>query len=517
MALLRSVSIVGFFTLLSRFTGLAREALIAHYLGAGMVTDCFNVAWKLPNLFRRLFAEGAFSAAFVPLFSATLEQEGEDGARVFSNRVFSFLALVLGLFSALMMIAMPWVMHVFAPGFSEIPGKHELASDLAGITFSYLFFVSLCSLLSGVLNSLGRFAAAAGTPVLLNVVSMAGLVWLSDFTPTPGHALAWGTALAGVVQFLWLLHSAWRVGFLPRLVRPSLSPKVRLLLIRIVPVAFGAGLYQVSLLIDVVLASLLPEGSISWLNFADRLNQLPLGVVGIAMGTALLPVLSRQLAASDEAAALDSQNRGVELSLLLTLPAMVGLVLLAEPIVALVYERGAFTAADTEATAAALTAFCLGLPAYVLVKVFTPGFFARGDTSTPFRIAAVALGINVILNLVLMQVMAHVGLALATAIGSTVNAMLLGIVLWRRGHYRMDRRLLQRLPRTLLATSLMGGAVYAVGYAIPLFIPLLSWGVLVVQIVAGLVVFFLSAFLCGSVRREDLAYLRAMRRSQPHA
>lgn len=513
MALVRSISIVGFFTLLSRFTGLAREALIAHYLGAGMVTDCFNVAWKLPNLFRRLFAEGAFSAAFVPLFSTTLEQEGDAGAKLLADRVFSFLALVLGLFSAVMMIGMPWVMYVFAPGFSDIPGKHELAADLAGITFSYLFFVSLCSMLSGVLNSLGRFAAAAGTPVLLNLVSMGALVWLSDFTPTPGHALAWGTALAGVVQFLWLLYSSWRAGFLPRPVWPSLSPKVRLLLVRIVPVAFGAGLYQVSLLIDVVLASLLPEGSISWLNFADRLNQLPLGVVGIAVGTALLPVLSRQLAASDEDAALDSQNRGIELSLLLTLPAMTGLVLLADPIVALVYERGAFTEADTAATAGALMAFSLGLPSYVLVKVFAPGFFARGDTATPFRIAALSLAVNVVLNLVLMQVLAHIGLALATALGSTVNAALLGFVLWRRGQCRMDRRLKQRLPRTVLSTLLMGGVVYGTGYAMSLVIPGMAWAVLPMQLVAGFASFFVFAFACGAVKRDDLIHLRTLRHS----
>lgn len=504
MVLIRSISIVGFFTLMSRITGLVREVLVAHYLGAGLVTDCFNVAWKLPNMFRRLFAEGALSSAFIPLFSETLEHDGKREARLFASRVLSFTGLILGILCALMILFMPWVMYAFAPGFSGAPGKHDLAVELARITFVYLFFISICALFAGILNALGRFAAGAVAPVLLNVVSMVGLVGLISVTPTPGHALAWGVACAGVAQVVWLGITLWRRGFLPRFVRPVASPRVRLLLARMMPVAFGAGLYQIGLVVDVMLASFLQQGSISWLNFADRINQLPLGVVGIAVGTALLPLLSRHIAAGDTVAALESQNRGVEFSLLLTLPAAVGLVALAFPIVSVIYERGAFTAEDTQATAMALMAFSVGLPAYVLVKVFLPGFFARGDTRTPFRIAALSLGVNVVLSVVLMQFLGHVGLALSTACASVVNAGCLMFVLAQRGQYAMDARFKQRLPRTVTATCCMGGALYGIHFLLASAFVFEVWVTLFLKITGGAVTFLVSAILLGAVTRDDL-------------
>lgn len=515
MSLLRSFTTVGGYTLLSRLTGFARDMLIASMLGAGMVADAYFVAFKFPNLFRRLFAEGAFSAAFVPMFSATLEKDGEEAAKEFANRCYAFLALVVALFSAVLMIGMPWTMYVFAPGFTDVPGKHELATELSRICFPYLFFISLCSLVAGVLNSLGRFAAAAGTPILLNLVSMAALAGLSRYTETPGHALAWGTAAAGVAQFVWLMAAAKQAGFLPRLIRPRLDDQVKTLLKRIVPVAFGAGMYQISLLIDTMLASMVSDGAVSYLYFADRVNQLPLGVVGIAVGTALLPILSRQIAAGDVKGASDSQNRSLEFSLLLTLPAMAGLIVLAEPIIRVLFQRGAFSAEDAQATAAALMAFSVGLPSYVLVKVFTPGFFAREDTRTPVRIALVCLVFNVVLNVALMQVLAHVGIALATALASVLNATLLATTLIRRGHYRWDERLKSRLPRILGATLAMTAVLLAGRWLAEGRVPDTSVAqalLLTGLVLAGGIVFAGMAVLTGAVRRSDLAQFKGLRR-----
>lgn len=521
MALMRSIATVGGFTMLSRVTGFARDILIAGTLGAGTVADAFFVAFKFPNLFRRLFAEGAFAAAFVPLFAATLEKDGEAEARLFASRAFSLLALVLAVLVSGMMMVMPWAMYAFAPGFEAVPGKRELAAELARITFPYLLFISLCSLLSGVLNALGKFAAAAATPILLNLSLIAALLGLSAFTETPGHALAWGTAAAGVLQFIWLMIAARKMGMMPRLGRPTLSPRVKLLLSRIVPVAFGAGLYQINLLVDTILASMVSDGAVSFLYYADRVNQLPLGVIGVAVGTALLPLLARQIAAGDEGAASHSQNRAVEFALLLTLPAMAGLMVLAEPIVRVLFERGAFSAADAQATAAALAAFSVGLPAYVLIKVFSPGFFTREDTKTPVRIAAFALVANIGLNLVLMQVLAHVGIALATALSACLNAGLLLWLLVRRGHFAWDARLKRRLPRMVVATALMAGAVWATVRGAEAWLPntfgntAIGGPVLGVCVGVAMVTYFGAAWLLGAVKRDDLAVLKRRRVPPP--
>jgi len=516
MALLRSIATVGGFTLLSRFTGFARDILVASFLGAGPVADSFFVAFKFPNLFRRLFAEGAFAAAFVPLFSATLEKEGAAEAKLFGERAFAVLATVLALLTAAMMVAMPYAMYVFAPGFEG--DKHDLAVDLTRITFPYLLFISLCSLLSGVLNSLGKFAAAAATPILLNLVLMASLIGLATYTETPGHALAWGVAGAGVVQFVWLMANARKVGMMPRPRLPRLTPRVRTLIWRILPVAFGAGLYQINLLVDTMLASLVSDGAVSWLYYADRVNQLPLGVVGVAIGTALLPLLSRQLAAGDAQAATDSQNRAVEFALLLTLPAMAGLMVLAEPIVTVLFQRGAFSAADAAATSAALAAFAIGLPAYVLIKVLSPGFFAREDTKTPVRVAAVALVANIVLNLILMQVLAHVGIALATALSSCLNGGLLFHLLRRRGLFTVDTRLKRRLPRIVLATLLMAGVVAGARHLALIALPeagvVLSAVLLGGYVALGGLTFGLGGLAVGAIERGDVSRLKRLKRGQ---
>ena len=466
MNFLRSTATIGGFTLISRILGFVRDILVAAFLGAGPVADAFFVAFKFPNLFRRLFAEGAFSAAFVPLFSGVLESEGREQARVFAAQAMAVLFWALLAFVAVMEMAMPLVMLGFAPGFVADPDKFDLAVLLTRITLPYLVFISLVSLMAGVLNSLGRFWAAAATPIVLNLCLIGALIGLADVLETPAHALAWGVAGAGLAQFVWLGIHVRRAGMRLGIGRPRLSPRVRLLVRRIIPVAVGAGIYQINLLIDTIIASFLPSGSISYLFYADRVNQLPLGVVGVAVGTVLLPLLSRQVQGGNPAAAADSQNRALEFSFLLTLPAAAALMVIAEPVIGVLFERGQFGAPQVQATAAALAVYASGLPAYVLVKTLTPGFFARGDTATPVKVAAVCMAVNLVLNLLLMGPLLHVGIALATSLSAWLNAGLLAWILRRRGHLVLDARLRRRLPRMVAASAGMAALLMAAAWAL---------------------------------------------------
>lgn len=515
MSLLGSIATVGSFTMLSRLFGFARDVLVAAYLGAGVVADAFFVAFKLPNFFRHLFAEGAFNAAYVPQFAGTLEAEGVDRARAFAEEVLAVLVAALLVFVTILQIAMPWFMLVLAPGFADEPQKFALAVEFARITFPYLLFISLVSQLGGILNSLGRFAAAAATPVLLNITMITALVAFAPLAPTPGHALAWGVTAAGIAQFVWLMASCRAAGMSLRLVVPRLTPGVRRVLGLMVPGAVGAGVVQINLFVSVVLASTLPSGAVSYLYYADRINQLPLGVIGVAIGTALLPLMARQIRAGDESAAAASLNRAIELGLLVTLPAAAALVVLAEPIIAVLFERGAFGPAETRATAAALAAYAAGLPAYVLNKALTPPFYARGDTATPVRISAVVVLANIVLALILMGPMAHVGIALATALSSWLSIALLVVTLRRRGHFTVDARLRGRFPRVLAATAAMTALV--IGAAHLLAGPLHGGvtpraGALAVLIALGLAGYGLLALALGAADRADLARIVPRRR-----
>ncbi|MFT5486122.1 MAG: putative peptidoglycan lipid II flippase [Paracoccaceae bacterium] len=510
MALLRSIATVGGYTMISRLLGFARDILIAATLGAGPVADAFFVAFKLPNFFRRLFAEGAFNAAFVPLFTRQLSEGGREAARGFTEEVLSVFVVTLLFFVTALQVAMPWVMYGFAPGFADDPYRFGLAIQLAQVTFPYLLFISLVSQLGGVLNALGRFAAAAATPIILNLCLIAALLGLSPFLETPGHALAWGVAVAGAAQFIWLMVACHRAEFRLRLLRPRLTPRVKRLLYLMLPGVIGAGVVQINLLIDVVIASLLPSGSVSFLYYADRVNQLPLGVIGVAVGTALLPLLSRQLRAGDDAAATASTNRALEFALLLTVPAAAALAVMPELIVSVLFERGAFGAAETAATSAALAAYALGLPAYVLIKVLAPGFFAREDTATPVKVAAFCVAINLVLNLVLMGPLQHVGIALATAVSAWINAGLLALLLVRRGNFVADARLRRAIPRTLLASAAMAGALWLAQDALFGFAEedaARAAVVLAVLVALGLVVFAAAAVGFGAARLSDIKRL----------
>ena len=507
--LLRAAMTVGGFTLISRLTGFTRDILIAALLGAGPVADAFFVAFKLPNFFRRLFAEGAFNAAFVPRFSAHLKQDGRDSAHGFAEDTLAVLLSVLVLFVALAQAAMPVLMLGLAPGFRDDPATFDLAVELTRITFPYLLFISLVSLMAGVLNGVGRFAAAA-TPILLNLCLIGALLGLVGLVPTAGHALAIGVFIAGVVQFAWLLVALRRAGLPLHLPRPRLTPAVKRVLVIMGPAALGAGVVQVNLVIDIILASFLQEGAISYLFYADRISQLPIGVVGVAVGTALLPLLSRQAAAGEDDDARQSLNRAMELGLLLSLPAMAACLAIPGELVAGLFQRGAFTPADTDATAMTLAAYAVGLPAYVMVKVLGPAFFARSDTMTPLKVAIVAVMVNLALNLALMGPLQQVGLALATAISSWLNAGLSAWLLHRRGWLRTDTRLRRATAKALLASAIMAGVLVAAALALQ---PLAGQGEmlraigLAVLVLLGLLTYAVLAQITGLARLRDLRAL----------
>jgi len=456
MNFMRALATVSGLTLASRLAGFTRDILTAALLGAGPAADAFFVALKLPNLFRRLFAEGAFSVAFVPLFSGELETRGRAAALAFAEEALSVMVFVLVPFTVAAVACMPWLMVVLAPGFADEPGKYNLAVDLARLTFPYLMLISVVALLGGVLNSFHRFGPFAAAPIAFNLTLIAALL-LAHATGWPASTtLAHGVALSGVVQLLWLAWACRSQGITLTLCRPRLGPRVRRLLVLMGPGSVGAGVMQINLFVDVILASTLDTGAVSYLYYAERLYQLPLGVIGIAVGTALLPVLSARVAADDAAGTTHYLSRGLEFSLLLALPATAGLMTLGLPIIQVLFERGAFGAQESSATAAAMIAYAVGIPGYVIVKVLSAGYFARQDTAGPVRVAIITTVANIALSLILIQFLAHVGIALATGVTAWLNVGLLAYGLRRRGHLSTDAAFRARALRLIAAAVLMG-------------------------------------------------------------
>lgn len=510
MSLLRSIATIGGYTLISRILGYARDILIAAVLGASPVADAFFIAFKLPNLNRRLFAEGAFNLAFVPEFAGRLDTAGHDAAKAYAEEALAVLLWMLVAVLGLAELAMPWLMYVMAPGFSSDSAKFDLAVELARITFPYLVLISLATLFSGILNSVHRFAVAAATPILLNLALIGALLGLARFTETPGHALAIGVSGAGILQLAWVWIAAVRAGFSLRLRRPRLTPAMKRLLKLMAPVALGAGVAQLSIMVDMIFASTIP-GAVSYLYYADRVNQLPLGVVGIALGTALLPMLARNLRAGRTKEALHQQNRGIELGLLLSLPAAGALIAVAFPLMTVLFQRGAFDAGAKDASALALIGFSVGLPAFVLVKVLLPGYYARGEPRPPVRIAVLCVAVNAALNAALILPLGAMGVALATSLAGWLNAALLLKGLKRRGYFEADERLRSRSPRIVLASLLMVGVVELVLWPLsPAFalndLPL-KVAALAALILAGLFTYALAARALGVVRFDDMARL----------
>lgn len=512
MKLYRAFFTVGGLTLLSRIMGFLRDILAAAVLGTGPVADAFYVAFRFPNLFRRLFGEGAFNSAFVPLFASKFEGEGPEQARAFASQAMSGLAFVLILLSAVAMIAMPWLMYLLAPGFSGTPDKFELAVRLTQITFPYLLCMSLVALMSGVLNTVGRFAESSSVSIVLNAVltiSMLISIWFGfKAEPAAGYIQAWAVFVAGFLQLALLMWGLQRAGLTLKIGRPRWTDDMKKLVALGVPGVIAGGITQVNIAIGTVIASL-QDGAISHLYYADRLYELPLAIVGIAIGVVLLPDVSRHLRAGNQTAVMDSQNRSLEFAMLLTVPAAVALVIVPTEIVRVLFERGAFTATDTPYTAEALRIFALGLPAFVLIKVFSPAFFARQDTRTPMRFAVWSLTANTLGSVGLFFLfrhlgwMPHLGIAVATTLGGWMNALLLYRGLKSNGHFESDARLRRALPRILLSAVVMGAALIAAAYGLDPWLNqaqgfVVRFTALAVLVGVGFVAYFAATQLTGA-------------------
>lgn len=527
MSLLKNVGTIGSLTLVSRIAGMAREMIFSRVLGANAVTDAWFQAFIIPNVFRRLFAEGAFSAAFVPMFSKRLHghddpEKGLEEARSFSADVLSVFLPVLIALVAVFEIAMPGVIWLLADKPVD-PTEFGLAVDFARIMFPYIILVSLVTLFTGMLNSVSRFAPGASFPIILNLVLIAALLtgeWISQRTGASveqiAYGIAWAVTGAGVMQLAWLYYWTRVEGFRPKLLWPRITPEVKRLSIIALPAAIGGGAYQINTLVQLYFLNQLEDGSVSYMNYADRLNQLPLGIIGIALSTAILPTLSKFVGGDNKEGADRIQSDAIELAMLLTIPAAVALAICAEAFVTMIFQGGRFDLADAASTGNVLAALVMGLPAYVLVKVIVPNFYARADTRTPVVAAFISLVVFVVSILLLIDDLGVVGVAFASVIGAWINVAFLLVVLARRGHYRIPGALVLRIARQVLAAAAMGAALYyatdllAGWYSAGLFARL---GALVALVGAAAIVYFGIAFAVGAIDRQRIVTLT--RRQSP--
>lgn len=502
--LARAFATVGGWTMASRILGFGRDALMAALLGSGPVAEAFLVAFRLPNMFRRFFAEGAFNMAFIPLFAKRLE--GGEDAKGFAEEALAGLLTVLLAITAAGLVFMPLLVLALAGGFADDPAKFELTVLYARIQFPYLLCMSLTALFSGVLNALGRFGAPAAAPVLLNIILIAAMGLAAALSAPVGDALAIGVLAAGFAQVALVAVVARRMGYGLNLRRPRWTPGMKRLVTLGVPGALAGGVTQVNLLIGTVIASFY-DGAVAWLNYADRIYQLPLGVVGVAIGVVLLPELARRVRADDGAGARGAFNRAAEFSMALTLPAAAALLVMPETVTSVLFARGAFTAADAAATAAALTMFAVGLPAFVLQKVLQPAYFAREDTVTPLKFAAAAMALNTAVSIGGAPFIGFMAIPLGTALAGWLNVILLWRGARRFGEQtQMDDRLRRRLPRLALAAVVMGAAVFALDMALagPLSTPGLRWGALLLVVAIGAAVYGAAAMALGGGRISEL-------------
>lgn len=514
MNLIKAITTIGGLTMVSRVFGFAREMLMSRIMGASGAADAFLVAFRLPNTFRRLFGEGAFSAGFVPLFSQRYHGPGGiEEAKRFSEEVLAVFLPTLFLFTLVFELAMPLFVAAIASGYSGY--KFDLTVMLTRITFPYLLLISLVSLFSGVLNSLTKFAAAAFAPALLNVAMLGALLIVPDGGVKTAYALAVGVTVGGVLQLVLLWQASRAAGVSLRLKKPRITPDVKQFFVVVIPATLGAGVYQISQLIDTFFATRLPEGSMSYLNYSDRLNQLPLSVIGTALGTAILPQISRFIAGNQPDEAAKVQGKAVELAMLLCLPAALALAIAAEPLCAALFQGGRFTAEDAMITGRTLAIIVSGLPAYVLVKVITPGFYARNDTKTPVKTAVIVLVANVALNFALIPSFGIYGLAMAIAACSWLNAIMLYVILRARGHFSISGPTWGRILRQLAAGLVMVAALWGVRMALgPWFAGSVGERMLAVVALVGTggVVYFALAWIVGGIDRSDLELLRRRRR-----
>ena len=468
MSLLKNVGTIGGLTAVSRVFGFLRDILLARVLGATAMGDAWQLAFMLPNIFRRLFAEGAFASAFVPLFNRRMTEDGDlSEAERFATSVLSVLLPILIVFAGIAMIAMPWVIGYFAPeGLDAQAGGLDIAVFMGRVTFPYLMFMSVATLIAAVLNSLSRFAAAAAAPVILNICLISALLYGLSLDASAqsrwmtAQIMSWALSLSGLLQVVWLGVFMRRAGFTLSLAFPRITPGVKELGVLVVPAIFGAGVYQISRFVDLFFLSTLPVGSYTYLQMADRWNQLPLGIIGIALGTAILPALSRHLARAEDEDAARLQSNAIELAMLLTVPCAVALFFTGTAFVRVFMAGQAFTQEDAAVTGMVVQGLVLGLPAYVLVKVLTPNFFARKDTRTPVVTAAISLVVTIALNIALVPRIGVTGLAVAGAVGAWCNILLLGGILQAKGYFALPVRALGRIARIALASAVMGAALW---------------------------------------------------------
>ncbi|MCE8007269.1 murein biosynthesis integral membrane protein MurJ [Aestuariivita sp.] len=516
---------VGVWTLASRIFGFVRDVMIAGFLGSGPVAEAFLIAFSLPNMFRRFFAEGAFNTAFVPLFSKKLEA-GED-AEEFGRDAFSALASFLIIFTLLAQLIMPWLVLAMASGFAG-DVRFDLAVDFGRIAFGYILFISLAALCSGILNATGRFATAAAAPVLLNLVLVLA-IWTSAATydgPAAevlpgvdgtglriGTWMAWAVLVAGIAQVALVWWAAAQAGFAMRPRLPRLTPDLKRLAIIAAPAMLAGGVVQINLLVGRQVASFF-DGAIAWLSYADRLYQLPLGVVGIAIGVVLLPDLSRRLSVGDDRGGRDALSRAGEMAMALTLPSAVALMVIPGPLIAVLFGRGAFGAEDVAATALAVAVYGAGLPAFVLQKVLQPLYFAREDTRTPFRFAVIAMLINAVVAVGMAWAIGFVGAAIGTTVAAWAMVWLLGRGRAGMGAVaRFDERFRTRLPRIVLSALLMGVILYVLAWALAPILAMsgLRWLALLALVASGIVSYFAIGQMLGAVRLSE--FRKALKRS----
>jgi putative peptidoglycan lipid II flippase len=451
---------VGGYTLLSRLTGFARDIMLAAILGAGPVADAFFVAFRLPNHFRAIFAEGAFNAAFVPAYAHVHGEKGGASAKLFADRIFTLLFLSQVVLLALAWLFMPQAMSILAPGFSEDAAQRTLAIDLTRITFPYLLLITLVTLYGGMLNVMQRFASAAAASIFLNIAMMATLA-LAVFFPTAGHAAAWGVLISGFLQYFLLAGDLATHGGLPRFAALRLDEDIRAFFRALGPATVGSMGTQVAMFADTIIATFLPAGALSALYYADRLNQLPIGVIGIAIGTVLLPEMSRRLTAGDHAGAMEQQRRAFDFTLLFSVPFVAAFLAVPDVITRAMFARGAFTRGDAAAAGATLAAYAVGLIPFVLIRSAVSTFYARKDTATPVKASLTGLAVNVLLKVLLMGPLAQVGLALATAVGAWINLLLVLGFAVRAGYLELNRPLMQSLLKFAGVGVVLAGVLWA--------------------------------------------------------
>jgi putative peptidoglycan lipid II flippase len=503
MKLIRSFLSVSGFTILSRVTGFIRETLQAHYIGVNIVSDALGIAIKIPSLFRRIFAEGAFNVSFVPMFSGILAQEGKSAALEFAQNIFSFLAIALTALVLVVEFFLPDLIPLFFRGLAQTPDRLALTITFSKITFPFLFFISLTAFFSGILNSFERFVAAAASPAAGNLFIIFSLIYLSPTLHSPGYALAWGILGCGVIQFLWVFVPCQisKIAILPK--KPTLTPQTRKFFKTLLPAALGSSVVQINLFLDIMIASYLKVGGISYMNYADRLAQLPLSVIGIALSTVLLPALSKHMRTRNWAQAKTLQTLALESALTLSIPASISLMILAPFLVENLYAHGAFKQTDILPTAYTLCALASGLPAYILIKLFSTCFFSGGDTRTPMIIGTLGVLLNVSLNLILINPLEYMGLALSTSFSAWIQSILLGVFLKKKKLFFFSAQLLKYAKKLSIPVLILIIYLTILTPSLSLFIQTFTsspWVLLPIILIPGIVLYVLFAAWVGILR-----------------